>query len=471
MSSIEKGSRPLALSELTAISILDGRNRKDVAEIASFTSEYNIIRTRIEVEAKYLIALSQIGVVRPLSVRERDRLSTLGEKLFLTDAQRIKRIEDETSHDVTAMTRGFRTKLQGSSLEDLIEMVHYGLTSADVDNLSYRLILKRVTDRVFVPILDYLIDELVDRAGQEKATPMLARTHGQPAVPTTLGKEFVVFAARLNKEIRELAGRSLTGKLTGAVGNLNALQVANPEIDWLSFSEKFIRSLGLEPNLTTTQINSYEDMIAYFQNYQRINGILGDFDQDLWRYISDAWFVQEARGREVGSSTMPQKVNPWRLENSEGNLEKANALFDCYVRELAESRLQRDNSDSTIIREMGVPLGWSLLAYKNTLDQLSRVRVNVDQLKQDLNEDWTILSEAAQTLMRRLGVKDPHLLMMDLTRGRHIGETEWKELVDHLPIPEEYRRTLAELTPETYIGLAMEITERAIAEIKSSRNI
>lgn len=460
----------LPLNELTAISTLDGRDRPRVIELTPYVSEYNIIRTRTEVESVFLIALSEIGIVRPFSDKEKNILRNLGPELSLEDAWQIKRIEDDTAHDVTAMVRGFRLKLQGSSLKDVVELVHYGITSADIDNISYRLILRRVTDQVFIPILDRVTDEFILRADQEKRTPILARTHGQPAVTTTLGKEFAVFASKLSKEVRELAHRPLTGKLTGAVGNLNALQKAHPEIDWLAFSKKFVRSFGFEPNLTTTQINPYEDVITYFQSYQRINGILLDFNQDLWRYISDNWFVQEARGKETGSSTMPQKVNPWRLENSEGNLEKANNSFDGYVRVLGQSRLQRDNSDSTWIREMGVPLGWSLLAYKNLLDQLSRIKTNPDQIRQDLNKDWTILSEVAQVIMRGLGIEDPYSLMMDLTRGRHIGKTEWEELVEQLPIPDEQKRKLSELTPETYLGLAVEITERTIEEIRALRN-
>lgn len=464
-----KGRRPLPFSELTAISILDGRNRKDVLELAPFVSEYNLIRTRIEVEAKYLIALSEVDVARPLSPAERRQLDSFGPDLTLADAKRVKKIEEETDHDVKAMERSFRARLEGTSLKDIIEMVHLGLTSEDVNNLAYRLILKRATDQVFVPTLDHLTDELVTRADQYKSMVMIARTHGQKAVPTTFGKEFVVFAGRLNRQVRELAKRSLTGKLTGAVGNLNALQTAYPEVDWLDFSGKFVRSFGLEPNFNTTQINPYDDMADYFQNYQRINGILTDFNQDMWRYISDHWLVQEVEAGKVGSSTMPQKVNPIRFENSEGNLGKANALFEYFSGKLPVSRLQRDLSDSTVIRDMGVPLGYSLLAYKNTLRGLSRVRPNEEQIAQDLDSDWSILSEPAQTLMRKFGVDDPYTIMANLTRGCHIGESEWKGLVNKLPISKEQKKALRKLTPQNYIGLAVEITEKAIGEIKSSR--
>lgn len=461
--------RPLPLTELTAISILDGRNRTDVVELAPYVSEFNLIRTRIEVEAKYLVALSDVGIVRPLTSSERRRLDSFGEKISLRDAKRIKEIEDKTQHDVKATELGFRAMFQGTSLDDLVDIVHIGLTSEDINNLTYRLILKRATDSIFVPTLEKITNTLIVLAQEHKATPMLARTHGQAAVPTTLGKELVVYASRINKETRDLANRPLMGKLTGAVGNFNAHQFTYPHVDWIAFSENFVRSFGFEPNLATTQINPYEDMIACFQNYIRINGILTGFDQDMWRYISDYWFAQEAREGEVGSSTMPQKVNPIRFENSEGNLGKANALFEFFARKLAVSRLQRDLSDSTVIRDMGVPLGYSLLSYKNILRGLSRVKPNPTEISSVLNRDWVILSEAAQTLMRSAGVGDPYSLMARLTRGRHIGSNEWGDLVEQLPIDADQKGRLASLTPENYIGLAVELTERAIAEIKASR--
>ncbi|MBI4100355.1 adenylosuccinate lyase [Candidatus Microgenomates bacterium] len=460
--------KTLPLQELTAISILDGRNRKDVVDLAPFVCEYNLIRLRIEVEAKYLIALSDEGIIRPLTAAERQKLESFGQSMTLQDGEKVKKIETETDHDVKAMEKSFRLRLTGS-LKDLIEKIHIGLTSEDVNNLAYRLALKRATDQVLIPALDRLIEELINRAERDKNTPMMARTHGQRAVPTTLGKEFAVFASRLNREVKTLAGRQLFGKLTGAVGNLNALQITYPEIDWINFAQKFIRSFGFEPNLVTTQINPYEDMITFFQNYQRINGILIDFDQDIWRYVSDNWFVQENKKGEVGSSAMPQKINPWRFENSEGNLGKATALLEYFCRELATSRLQRDLSDSTIVRDMGVPLGWSLLAYKNTLNGLLRLKTNSGKISKDLDEDWTVLSEAAQTLMRRRGVEDPYSLILSKTRGRHIGKTEWLKLIKSLPVSPADKKVLQKLTPQNYIGLAVKITENAINEIKSAK--
>ncbi len=462
--------KPLPLNELTAISPIDGRYRNRTEELAPHASEFALIKTRMEVEAKYLVALSEAKSLRSLSQEEKQRLNSFGQSLSLEDAEKVKKIEEETRHDVKAMERAFRIMLFGTSLEDVTEMVHFGLTSEDINNISYRLMLKRATENISIPILDKLSDELVIRAKQHKATPMLARTHGQAAVPTTLGKEIVNFAARINEQTQALKQRKLKGKLNGAVGNFNALKAACPEIDWITFSEDFIESLDLKPNLTTTQINPYEDIIEYLQNYQRINGVLVDFDQDMWRYISDDWFVQDVKKGEVGSSTMPQKVNPIDFENSEGNLQIANSLIQGLSLKLHSSRLQRDLSDSTTIRNLGIILAYGLVGYKSTLNGLSRVRPNLPEIEKRLNQDWSILAEGAQTILRKEGYKDPYSLIAALTRGGHInGQEEWRKLVDGLDINDKEKTTLKKLTPQNYIGDAVELTERAIEEIKSSR--
>src|SRR4030043_440364 len=274
--------------------------------------------------------------------------------MTMAQAERVKQIEDTTRHDVKAMERAFREFVVGTSLEDVTEMIHFGLTSEDINNLSYRLMLDRARREICVPALDQVVDGFADRASQYKGIPMLARTHGQPAVPTTLGKEMANIAVRLNRQTRKLENVKLTGKLNGAVGNFNAHFLAATEIDWIAFSEKFVRSLGLEPNLFTTQIKPYDDMIELFQAFQRVNGVLLDIDQDMWRYISDDWFTQEVKKGEVGSSTMPQKVNPIDFENSEGNLTLANGVLETLSRKLPISRLQRDLSASTTIRNIGV---------------------------------------------------------------------------------------------------------------------
>jgi adenylosuccinate lyase len=458
------------LSELTAISPVDGRYRGKLAELAPYASEMALIKTRVEVEARYLIALSDVGLVRQLDDKEKERLMTIGPSMTMEEVARVKEIEETTRHDVKAMERTFREMVAGSSLEDVTEMIHFGLTSEDVNNLSYRLMLDRGRRDVCIPIVDKVVDVFVELADKYKTTPMLARTHGQAAVPTTLGKEMANIAVSLNGQVRKLEKLKLTGKLNGAVGNYNALELAAPEVDWIEFSRKFVTSLGLEPNLITTQINTYEDEIEMFQTLQRINGIVLGIDQDMWRYISDNWFIQEVKRGEVGSSTMPQKVNPIDFENSEGNVQMANSLFEGMDRKLAVSRLQRDLSDSTTVRNIGVGLAYSVLGYKSLLAGLGRIRPNVELMGEVLGENWVILTEGVQTVLRRAGVKDPYSLIASLSRGQHIGKDEWQAWIDGLDVQDSIKKQLKDLTPENYIGKAVELTELAIREIKASRH-
>lgn len=459
----------LELTELTAISPLDGRYRSRVEELAPYVSEYALIKTRFEIEAKYLVALSTSGVVRKLTSKERTNLNSFGQNINLTDAVKVKKIEEETRHDVKAMERSFRNLVEGTSLEDLTEAIHMGLTSEDVNNLAYRLMLKRSTEEVIIPTLDILVDDLTQRSEKYKAIPMLGRTHGQPAIPTTIGKEIVIFATRLNKQLGKLRNQKLTGKLNGAIGNFNALNLAYPKVDWINFSAQFIKSFGLEPNLITNQINPYDDIAEYFQNYQRINGIIIDLDQDVWRYISDNWFQQEAKKGEVGSSTMPQKVNPIDFENSEGNLTVANGILETLGRKLTQSRLQRDLSDSTTIRNIGTALGFSQVGYKSVITGLLRIKPNVSKIAQDLNNDWSILTEGVQTLLRKEKVDDPYSLISSLSKGVHIDQTRWESFVNSLPIESEQKEQLNILTPATYVGLAINLTDKAIKDIKDSK--
>ncbi len=459
----------LPLTELTAISPVDGRYRREIIDIVPFSSEMGLIKTRLEIEAKYLVALSEVGVVRKLTPEEKETLINLGPSLTHEQAERVKEIEDKTRHDVKALEITFRELVQGTSLEDLTEKIHYGLTSYDVDNIAYRLMLRRALDIVLVPTLDGVVDELASRAEADKTTPMLARTHGQPAVGTTIGKEFAIFALRLNKEVRKLEKSKLTGKLNGAVGNYNALALAEKDVDWVTFSENFVKSLGLEPNLVTTQINPYEDMAEVFQTFQRINGIILGFDQDIWRYISDEWFVQQVKKDEVGSSTMPQKVNPIDFENSEGNVQVANGFWDVAVRKLAVSRLQRDLSDSTVLRWIGTNLAAELLGYRRTLAGLKRTKPNVEFIQTKLNEDYVILTEAAQTLLRKAGVSNAYDIVKKIARGQEIKEGEWKDWVSKLDVDSKTKEELMELTPQKYVGKAEELTELALKEIATSR--
>jgi adenylosuccinate lyase len=298
-----------------------------------------------------------------------------------------------------------------------------------------------------------------------KDLPMLARTHGQPAVPTTLGKELIVFAVRLHTQIHKLKEIQLTGKFSGAVGNFNAASFVFPKTDWMQVMERFTKFLGLVPNFYTTQINPFDDLIEASQIIQRINGVVLDLDQDMWRYISDNWFVQKVQKGEVGSSTMPQKINPIKFEKSEGNIEIANALFDGMNRKLGVSRLQRDLSNSTVIRNIGTVLGHSLLAYRNTLSGLKRVSPNKEVIRHDLYENWSILSEGVQTLLRTQNVKDAYSLVADLSKGQKIDQESWNSWVEHLSVSKNIKKRLFELSPSSYIGHASTLVERAVKDI------
>lgn len=459
--------RESRLTPLSAISPIDGRYREKVKELAPYFSEAGLIRTRVEVEARYLVALSDIGVVRPLTTKERKKLESFGPQMRTKDVQRVKEIEDETKHDVKAMERVFRESVAGTSLEDITEMIHFGLTSEDVNNLSYRLMLDRANKGVMQPMLNKITDTLADRAEEYADITMLGRTHGQAAIPTTVGKEFVNTGMRLRRQIDEIEGEQLTGKLNGAIGNFSAHHLARPDIDWIAFSAEFVSSLGLEPNLYSTQINPYDDVISLFQAYQRVNNVLIDFDQDMWRYISDDWFVQEARKGEVGSSTMPQKVNPIDFENSEGNLGIANTMIEFFTRKLSISRLQRDLSDSTVIRNFGTVFAYQLLAYKNTLLGLSKVKPNEEQIQKALNHNWAILTEGVQTVLRTAGVENAYDLIKGLSRGQRIGPKEWKQWVSGLPVAEDVKKKLLALKPQNYLGFVHKLTEMGIDQIRN----
>ena len=466
---IKNSSFPL--EPLTSVTPLDGRYRVRTEKLAQCVSEFALIKTRFEIEAKYLIALSDIGIIRKLSQKEKTNLYLLPEKITIKIAQKVKQLEEETRHDVKAMERVFRQLVHLTSLVDITEMIHIGLTSEDVNNLSYRLMLLRATRTVCIPELEKILKEIIEKADRFKHIPMLARTHGQPAVPTTLGKEYVVFAYRLFKELQLLNQQNLSGKLNGAVGNFNALSFTYPHVDWISFSQQFISSLELKPNLATTQINTYEDIIAFLQTLQRINGILIDFNQDMWRYISDEWIVQEVKKGEVGSSTMPHKVNPIDFENSEGNLGLSNALIEHFTRKLPISRLQRDLTDSTTIRNIGTILSYSYIGYTSIATGILRTRPNIEKIDKDLQKDWAILAEAAQTQLRKIGISDPYSLVAKITRGEKIEKSKWQSFVNSLPLKDKEKEKLLNLFPQTYVGLAEKITKKIIDEMQSKNKI
>lgn len=448
------------MNNLLAISPIDGRYRdkgtykeraEELSELSELVSEFALIKARLGIEIKYLFALSKIGVVK-LSSSEKNKLLKVLKDFDLDEAEEIKQIEDQNRHDVKAVEIYLGKFLS----EKTKEMLHFGLTSEDINNLAYRITLRSASEQIIVPSLERLAKKLTDIARKHRAAPMLARTHGQPAVPTTLGKEFAVFASRLSGQLEALERIKLTGKLNGAVGNYNALHFTYPKIDWIKFSERFVESLGFKPNLLTTQINSPEDIIEYFQILRRVNGIVLDLDQDLWRYISDGWLGLLSEEKQVGSSTMPQKINPIHFENAEGNLEIANGLIEVLERKLPLSRLQRDLSGSTIIRNLGVILAHSLISYNGTHDGLSQISPNLSKIKEDLNSDWSILTEALQTVLRKEGKKDAYLKVMDSVKGKKLSKEDWLVLLKELGIKDE---KLLNLSPSTYTGLAEKLAK------------
>jgi len=447
---------------LHLISPLDGRYAETTLPLLDYFSEFAFLRDRVRVELNFLLALSKTDLVRPLNEFELSQIESVISDFSDADAELILEHERQTRHDVKAIEYFIQNKLQGTSLEDLIPWIHFGLTSEDTNSLGQAIALNDSRNKVIVPALDSLIANLSEFAIRFKSVPMLARTHGQFAVPTTLGKEFAVYSARLKKTRDDIASHTIEAKLTGAVGNFNALQAAAPNHDWISFSKKFVSSFGLEPNVLTTQILPYDNWVRYFDLVRLTNSILMDFAQDIWRYISDGYLKQAVVAGEVGSSTMPQKVNPIDFENAEGNLGVANSLFVHYAQKLTISRLQRDLSDSTVRRTFGTALGHSLLAWTNFQRGLKRIIPDEVKLKAELNAHWEVVSEGAQTILRAAGKSDAYESLKDQTRGRVLTELDYMTWCDSIDVDEVTREKLKALSPESYIGLAVELTDNLI---------
>ena len=451
--------------DLLALSPLDGRYIGETESLREYFSEFAYIRGRARVEIAYLIALSrEAHLVRDLSSAELDFLNNVADSFSLDDAHQSKDFERITRHDVKAVESFLRAKLAPTSLSDLLEFLHFGLTSEDVNNIAQAIALRDSRDQVILPALDKILGQLASLINAHKSTPMLARTHGQPAVPTTFGKEMAVFYARLKKQRGGLSSHRFEAKLNGAVGDFNALLAAAPQVDWLKFSEKFIRDLGLEPNLITTQILPYDNWIEYFNTLHLINSILIDFAQDMWRYISDDYLKLKVVASEVGSSTMPQKVNPIDFENAEGNLGIANALFEQYARKLPVSRLQRDLSDSTVRRTFGVALGHSLVAYSSLAKALERVEANESAMRSGLEAHWEVVAEGAQTILRAAGVNEAYDQLKSIARGKEITKETFNKWVDSLSVDKSVKEKLRALSPLTYFGLAEEIAKKVLKE-------
>jgi adenylosuccinate lyase len=446
---------------LHALSPLDGRYAADVQTLRAYFSEAALYRYRVRVEVEYLIFLARtagVTFVKPLSAAQMGELRALYRQFSEQDAHALAAWDRRVNHDVKAVEYWLRERLAALDMAAWAEAVHFALTSEDVNNLAYGLLLREARDLELLPALGELVHTLHVFADAEADTAMPARTHGQPATPTTLGKELAVFAARLERSHNELAQVPLTGKLNGATGTFAAHVAAYPEVDWLTFSRAFVRSLDLEPLLLTTQIEPHDSLAALCDAMRRSNTILLDLCQDMWRYISDSYLVQAAQAGEVGSSTMPHKVNPIDFENGEGNLGLANALLEFFSRKLPISRLQRDLSDSTVLRNLGTAYGYSLLAYRRIGRGLGKLAPNHDQLHAELRAHPEVLAEAVQTILRREGYPEPYEALKQMTRGRALTLADLHDFIETLQIDAHVKAELRALTPEDYTGLASKLT-------------
>ena len=448
------------LTALTAISPIDGRYGSKTEALRPIFSEYGLIRHRVLVEVRWLqklAATAEIAEVPAFSGHATNLLNDVVEKFSEEDAQRVKNIERTTNHDVKAVEYFLKEKIEGNEeLLAVTEFIHFACTSEDINNLSHALMLNEARTGVIMPAVDEIIEAMRGKAHEYAEQPMLSRTHGQPASPTTVGKEFANVAYRLMRQREQLTSVPLLGKINGAVGNYNAHLSAYPELDWAKFAEEFVTSLGLQWNPYTIQIEPHDYIAEFFDALARFNTILIDFDRDIWGYISNAFFKQKTVAGEIGSSTMPHKVNPIDFENSEGNLGLANALFDHLAQKLPISRWQRDLTDSTVLRNLGVGVGYSLIAYSSTLRGIGKLEINADSLNADLDSNWEVLAEPIQTVMRRYAIDKPYEKLKELTRGKRVDAAGMAAFIDTLELPDNVKTEMKTWTPANYIGNAIE---------------
>jgi adenylosuccinate lyase len=450
----------LPLSGLTAISPIDGRYRNKTAALGNIFSEYGLIRARLLVEIRWLQQLARhpdIAEVPEFSHEANQVLEDIIEQFSLQDAEQIKTIEQTTNHDVKAVEYFIKDKLSThEELKKISEFVHFACTSEDINNLSHALMLKQGLNEILLPLMKKIHRQLTGMAKQYADIPLLSRTHGQTASPSTVGKEIANVAARMARQIEHIPGIPLLGKINGAVGNYNAHLASYPEIDWQSNAQAFVTSLGLQWNPYTTQIEPHDYMAELFDAISRFNTILIDLDRDIWAYISLGYFKQKVVAGEVGSSTMPHKVNPIDFENSEGNLGLANALFQHLSQKLPVSRWQRDLTDSTVLRNMGVGFAYSVIAYESTLKGLGKLEINESRIRDDLDNSWEVLAEPLQTIMRRYQIAEPYEKLKALTRGQRITQQLLHDFIDTLDVPAEAKQAMKKLRPDTYTGNAAE---------------
>nr|WP_235727502.1 adenylosuccinate lyase [Kangiella shandongensis] len=449
----------MQLSALTAISPVDGRYGSKAADLRPIFSEYGLLKYRVTVEVRWLQALSQTSEIKEVpqfSAEANQLLDSIVANFSEDNAARIKEIERTTNHDVKAVEYFLKEQVaDNNEVNQVSEFIHFACTSEDINNLSYALMLKEGTEAL-IDSQKQVVTAIRDLAGQFIEVPMMSRTHGQPASPSTMGKEMANVVYRLERQLKQIEGQEILGKINGAVGNYNAHLSAYPEFDWQGFAEKFVTSLGLTWNAYTTQIEPHDYMAELFDAVARFNTIIIDFDRDVWGYIALGHFKQKTVAGEIGSSTMPHKVNPIDFENSEGNLGIANALFGHLTMKLPISRWQRDLSDSTVQRVLGVGFAHSVIAYQATLKGVSKLEVNEQSLLDELNSNWELLAEPIQTVMRRYGIANPYEKLKELTRGKRVTQDDMKVFIDSLELPEEEKERLKQLTPATYIGNAVE---------------
>ncbi len=446
----------MELSNLTAISPIDGRYRKVTNELATYFSEFGLIKYRVQVEIEYFILLSQQGLPQlpKLSNTQVENLKSVYKNFSFADAEIIKETEKTTNHDVKAVEYFIKNKLTQHGLENYLEFVHFGLTSQDINNTSIPLSLKQATHDVIIPTLNLVIEKLTALAIEWKNVSLLARTHGQPASPTRLGKEIYVFVERLTIQLNQLKAIPFSAKFGGATGNFNAHYVAYPNNNWIAFGNEFVNNtLGLNRSQFTTQIEHYDNIAAYCDAMKRIDTILLDFSKDIWTYVSMDYFKQKLKAGEIGSSAMPHKVNPIDFENAEGNLGIANALFEHLAAKLPISRLQRDLTDSTVLRNIGVPIAHVLIAYKSILKGLDKLILNEAVFVKDLENNWAVVAEAVQTILRREGYPKPYEALKDLTRtNTHITQESMHTFINGLNVSDAVKKELLQITPQNFVG-------------------
>lgn len=445
------------MNELTAITPIDGRYRSKVEALGNYFSEFALIKFRVQVEVEYFILLSEknIGLMSDFPKEKYDDLRSIYKNFTEEDALKVKATERITNHDVKAVEYLLKEKLNEWGLTKFEEYIHFGLTSQDINNTAIPLSIKEAIEKEYIPVLNEVIDVLTQYSKEWKDVPMLARTHGQPASPTRLGKEIQVFIERLNIQKNQLTNIPFSAKFGGATGNMNAHFVAFPKYDWVNFANIYVNDvLGLNRSQTTTQIEHYDNLAALFDCLKRINTIILDLDRDMWTYISMEYFKQKLKEGEIGSSAMPHKVNPIDFENSEGNIGMANAIFEHLSAKLPVSRLQRDLTDSTVLRNVGVPVAHTLIAFKSTLKGLSKLLLNLDKLNQDLENNWAVVAEAIQTILRREGFDKPYEMLKGLTRtNATINKTSIQEFIENLTISDELKTELKQITPQNFTGI------------------